>query len=62
MKHYVMEYRTVKNEPKFVTVEAEGKKDAIAKARKQIKNGEYLVANPKRMFIAPGILHGHDQF
>lgn len=62
MKQYIMEYRTNKNEPKLIAVEAEGKKDAVAKARKQLKKGCYLVASPKRMYTGPGILHGHDRF
>ena len=53
-----MEYRTAKNEPKLIAVEAEGKKDAIAKAQKRMKNGEYLVANPKRMFTGSGMVKG----
>lgn len=51
MKQYIMEYRDKSNKPHLIMVEAEGQKAAIAEARKQIKKGEYLVANPKRCFV-----------
>lgn len=52
MKQYIFEYRDENYKPQLISVEADGKKDAISKAYDLMQKNWYLVPTPRRMFTA----------